>query len=54
MTLPSCLLTYTLLGCSHSPDEAMMLTLLERINPDHGTTFSLEVAVLQLHQRYLL
>ncbi|XBJ26761.1 hypothetical protein VPH35_004120 [Triticum aestivum] len=24
-----------------SPDEAMMLTLLERINPDHGTTFTL-------------
>lgn len=23
-----------------SPDEAMMLTLLERINPDHGTTFT--------------
>ncbi|KAI4966970.1 hypothetical protein ZWY2020_049749 [Hordeum vulgare] len=23
------------------PDEAMMLTLLERINPDHGTTFTI-------------
>ncbi|KAF7000859.1 hypothetical protein CFC21_016814 [Triticum aestivum] len=22
------------------PDEAIMLTLLERINPDHGTTFT--------------